>query len=403
MGDLYSGLIQSQMGHKEFYGKYKNLNNIHIPDDATLLQMQIDRLQALERSGLKKYQNIETFLNTSQAQLNTLERDIENLSEEKIYARVIQLLNSGLYGNVEMNPTRRQVEGKINAKQKNQEIDNIIFEITNLLNQLDIDQGLEKNIVDTLEQRLRFQSGHKNQEYTQAKSDLAEELAAELLNKNPGFKAIATGKFLDSTNQMLLEDVMTFKEAVMNTPIGNLKFTVHQDGRKTTSSASSIQDFLSQIDQLNGQYTITLSNPLYDALKKGSVLSAQVKSGRGVQALINKTKQRNAMNLKKGGFAYTNLVELYEMQTHPTQWFKPQSEQYSKDLEALANYSLSKAVGASSLTSNQLYFTSHGIVTASQWMKQNGYMLKFSPGVTSIGPNFLTQQRPYHLKYVGMV
>ena len=53
------------------------------------------------------------------------------------------------------------------------------------------------------------------------------------------------------------------------------------------------------------------------------------------------------------------------------------------------------------IASNQLYFTEHGIQTASEWMEENKYMLKFHPGVTNMGKDFMTKKRQYQLRKFG--
>ena len=78
-----------------------------------------------------------------------------------------------------------------------------------------------------------------------------------------------------------------------------------------------------------------------------------------------------------------------------TEYFKPSKSQNSKDLEALANYSLSKSIAKTSLKTNQVYLTAEGFVPASQWMELNNRYLVFSPGVRSVSGDFLTRVRPY--------
>jgi len=57
---------------------------------------------------------------------------------------------------------------------------------------------------------------------------------------------------------------------------------------------------------------------------------------------------------------------------------------------------LSKNIAKTALAKNQVYLTSDGFVTASQWMKQYSRYLIFTPGVTSVSGDFLTKSRPYY-------
>ena len=398
MRDLFSGLIRNDLGYEQFYDKYEHLNNTTIPSELVLFRIQIQQLKQLEKTKGKKYQNTEKFIKQAKNSINGIEKDIYNLSEEKIYARIIELLNAGLWGNVDMNPTRRLKEEIIDARQRDNEINAIIAEMTSLLNKINISQPLNKKVLDVLETRLTKQSGKLNKEYTNIKSDLAEQIAVELLNKNSGFQAIASGKFQDSLGQMLIEDAFVFNKKTMNTFFGTLSFEIIQKGKKSQAQASSIFDLLNQINSLNGEYTISLSDPLYEALKKASALDAQVKSGRGAQPILTRA-QRNVLDLE--GFTPHSLVELYNLQKTPDQYFLPEKQQNSKDLAALANYTLSKNIAKTALASNQLYFTSKGIQTASMWMEQNNYMLKFYPEVHSMNKDFLTRKRQYQLRKIN--
>ena len=400
MKDLYSGLIKPglrpDLEPHQFYGKYEHLNNTTIPSEIALFNIQIQQLKLIEKTKNKKYKNVENFLKQAKTDLSTIENNIYQTSEEKIYTRIIELLNAGLWGNIQMNPTRRLSNNLIDKKQRDIEIKNIINEMTSLLSQLNVNQPLSKKVLDTLELRLtKKQSENFNKEYTNIKSDLAEELAVEVLNKNPGFQSIVTGKFRNSLGQQIIEDIFVFDKKNINTFFGSFGFEVKINNNTQSLKATSPQNLFDQIDALNGNYTINLSNELYDALKKASALEAQVKSGQGVQSIINRNVS-NSMTLKD--FTPSALIDLYQKQTIPNQYFLPEKQQYSKDLNSLANFYLSKKIAKTALTSNQLYFTSHGISTAAEWMQKNKYMLKFYPEIHSIGQDFLTKQHQYQLR-----
>ena len=394
MNDLFKGLIKAKGNRKYFYGDFQELNNVDIPTEAEMLKIQLDNLKSLENSKSKRYQYANDFL----AKANSRLKNIEGLEEEvtnELYARIIQLLNTGLWANTEHNPTRRHAMGAINKDQKLEEIDKIMLEVRQVLEKMNVNEGISQNIIESLDKRLRKQSGADNKTYTNLKSDQAEQLMVEALNKNEGWQALQTGNFVDTLGQQLIEDVMTFQK---NAFLGKgLSFKVINRTSKQSVNlhASSVEELLKKVSKLSGQYTIQLSAPLYDALKQASILNAQVKSGMNSQPILTRSA-RNSISFNEIGFCCGKLEELYNIAGSEA-WFKSPEEQKSKDLEALANYSLSQAIAQTNLNKNQLYYTEQGFMTASQWMEKNTYMLKFNPGVTAMTPDFRILERRYQL------
>lgn len=397
MNDLFKGLIKAARNRKYFYGDYEDLNSVEIPTEAEMFRIQLNNLKDLERSASLKYQSVNEFLSRANERLPQAEEMEEEITND-LYARIIQLLNTGLWANQEANPTRRQALGLINKSQKLEEIDAILTETASVLAKMDLSEGVSSRILDGLALRLKKQSGADNKAYTNLKADYAEQLMVEALNKNEGWRALQTGNFVDELGQQLIEDVMTFSKSSGSFKQGALSFKVNRQGSKggVTLHAKSVGELFAKIEKLNGSnFTIQLSNPLYDALKEASILNAQVKSGMNSQAILTRSA-RNSISLGETGFCCGRLEDLYNLVT-PNPWFKEPSEQNSKDLEALANYSLSQAIVMTNLNRNQLYYTEHGFMTASQWMEDNMFMLKFNPGVTSMTPEFRTMQRRYQL------
>lgn len=401
--DLYSGLIQPYLrkgkNGEQFWGLYDPLDKVSIPDSSIFLREQIKNLKLLEQN--QKYDATNAFLKQSGSALVNHE-NAENQVGDEVYARILELMNSGLKGS-SINPYKVG-KGLTKAERRQKEtenIQNILQELKNLLAQVNTNQGLSSNIINMLEKRLKtFNWGHTPHDYIMEKADLAEALMVDRINQNPALRAIVTGAWIDMGGQQLIEDAFAFHKGNIDIPFegGKLTFSIKVGkGNFVSKEALSIKDFLDQIDSVSGMdFKVKLSDELYDALKVGSEIAGQAKSGLHGQAILNKN-QRNSMTLEDAGFDPRLLWDLYEddIKTR-TQFFKEEGKQNSKDLEALANYSLSKSIAKTALAANQLYLTSEGFVTASQWMDLNKRYLIFNPAVRSIGGDFLTKQRPYY-------
>lgn len=249
MNDLFKGLIKAKGNRKYFYGDFQDLNNVEIPTEGEMLRIQLNNLRDLENSKSAKYQYANDFL----LKANTRLKGMENLEDEvtnELYARIIQLLNTGLWANTEQNPTRRQAMGKINKDQKLEEIDKIMLEVRQVLEKINVNEGISQNIISSLDKRLRKQSGADNKTYTNLKSDQAEQLMVAALNKNEGWQAIQTGNFVDALGQQLIEDVMTFQKG--NSYLGKgLSFKVVNRNSKQSVNlhASSVEELLKKVSK----------------------------------------------------------------------------------------------------------------------------------------------------------
>ena len=396
MSDLYSGLMQPYLrkgkNGEQFWGLYDPLDRVTIPDSSLFLQMQIKNLKNLE-SG-EKYTATNEFLRESGALLQNHEATAENEIGDEVYSRILEIMNAGLKGS-SLNPYKGQ-RGLTKAQQKQQTSENIkslLQELTSLLQMTNTNATLSANIVSMLEKRLRnFNWGHTPHSYIMEKADLAEALMVDRMNQNPALRAIVTGSWLDLSGKQLIEDAFAFNKDSIDIPFegGKLSFSVKVGkGKFKSGEAMSIKDFLDQIEALNGvDFKVQLSDELYEALKTGSTIAGQAKSGLHGQAILNQNK-RNSMTLEEAGFDPRLLWDLYQADLETrTQFFKPETEQDSKDLEALANYCLSKNIAKTALAANQLYLTSEGFVTASQWMELNNrYLVAVSPKFGKVGDN----------------
>lgn len=62
----------------------------------------------------------------------------------------------------------------------------------------------------------------------------------------------------------------------------------------------------------------------------------------------------------------------------------------------MANYYLSKNIAKTAISKNQVYFSTHGITYASDWLEETEQVLKFSPALTSFGTgDYLNKQHTY--------
>lgn len=406
MSDLYTGLINPKlrkgMGGEKFWGAFNSLDNPG-PPSTNFLAIQVQGLQTLEASRNKKYEIANQFLNNAKKKLSE-QASVEDAIFNETYNRIMELLNSGLRGSM-ANPYRNiamkgRSQSDIEADKKT-EISKILTELSALLKSIDASKEISTAMIETLEKRLSTFDWNTTtpHSYIMEKADLAEALMVEQLNKHPGLRAIVTGSWTDETGQQLIEDAFAFSSQTISVPfsLGKLNYTITTSKGSTSKSASSIQDFLSELDQLNGtNFKVKLSNELYEALQAGAALAGQAKSGLSGQNILNKAK-RNALSLNDVNFDPMLLWDLYnaDMQTR-TQYFKPTGEQSSTTLEALANYCLSKNIAKTALAKNQVYLTADGFVTASQWMQKYSRYLIFTPGVRSVSGDFLTKQRPYY-------
>lgn len=393
MSDLYSGLIQPYLrkgqGGEEFWGLYDQLDATKTPTD--FLKVQIAGMRTLESSA--NYDVANSFLKAAPQLLNQ-EDAVEELVGDEVYERIFELLNAGLRGS-SVNPYKNTSKGE-NVIPK---IQAIILELQTLLNSIGMDSSVSSSVVMALQNRLMTFDWNSPtpHDYIMAKADFMEELMAHRINQNPALRSIVTGAWTDSSGKQLIEDALTFAKNGINIPFkyGNLKFTINTSEGSSSRTANSIEDFLNQLDALNGQeFKVSLSDELYEELRLASVLSGQAKSGMS-QAILNKNK-RNSMSLEEAGFDPILLWTLYqEDMATKTEFFKPTGEQDSETLEALANYALSKSIANTALKFNQVYLTAEGFVSASDWMEKTERYLVFSPGVRSVDGAFLTRKRPY--------
>lgn len=404
MSDLYRGLIKQNGRQHSFWGKYAYLNQWDQANlsDSVLFRLQLVHLKNLEQSADKQYNAASEFIKLSSQLLQLEEQEMDKQIGESIYSRILQLMNSA-FTSSKLNPLKNKDGDWATREEKNQNIDNLMLEVQSILEKIKPGEGIDQAIVQSLEDVFAHRGVKgKMKEYQQTKADYAEKLAVDALNRNEGWKAIQTGNFVDKMGQQLIEDVMTFSKDTVNIPFagGRLNYKIKNkiDSSISSASAGNLEDFFTQVEKLNANYTITLSDELYSALQQASILNTQVKSGMDKQPILTRAT-RNAITLEECGFSDFGLWRLYTQQDS-YKYFKLDRNQDSKQLNAIANYYLSKSIGKTNLAKNQLYYTELGFTTASRWMEVNKYMLKFFPAINSMALNMLTLSRQYRFRQV---
>ena len=404
MSDLYRGLIKQNGRQHSFWGKYAYLNQWDQANlsDSVLFRLQLVHLKNLEQSANKQYNAASEFIKLSSQLLQLEEQEMDKQIGESIYSRILQLMNSA-FTSSKLNPLKNKDGDWATREEKNQNIDNLMLEVQSILEKIKPGEGIDQAIVQSLEDVFAHRGVKgKMKEYQQTKADYAEKLAVDALNRNEGWKAIQTGNFVDKMGQQLIEDVMAFSKDSVNIPFagGRLNYKIKNkiDSSISTASAGSLNDFFTQVEKLNANYTITLSNKLYGALQQASILNTQVKSGMNGQPILTRAA-RNAITLEECGFSDFGLWRLYTQQDS-YKYFKLDRNQDSKQLNAIANYYLSKSIGKTNLAKNQLYYTELGFTTASRWMEVNKQMSKFFPAINSMALNMLTLPRQYRFRQV---
>ena len=404
MSDLYRGLIKQNGRQHSFWGKYAYLNQWDQANlsDSVLFRLQLVHLKNLEQSADKQYNAASEFIKLSSQLLQLEEQEMDKQIGESIYSRILQLMNSA-FTSSKLNPLKNKDGDWATREEKNQNIDNLMLEVQSILEKIKPGEGIDQAIVQSLEDVFAHRGVKgKMKEYQQTKADYAEKLAVDALNRNEGWKAIQTGNFVDKMGQQLIEDVMAFSKDTVNIPFagGRLNYKIKNkiDSSISSASAGNLEDFFTQVEKLNANYTITLSDELYGALQQASILNTQVKSGMDKQPILTRAT-RNAITLEECGFSDFGLWRLYTQQDS-YKYFKLDRNQDSKQLNAIANYYLSKSIGKTNLAKNQLYYTELGFTTASRWMEVNKQMLKFFPAINSMALNMLTLSRQYRFRQV---
>lgn len=403
--DFKNLLIQDESVQRDaFWGKYTGLENQEIPPiEKSLFDYQIEQLEDFEmRTGGQQYALANDFLQ----EVNSLNiPELESQTENEVYARLIQVLN------VLFNSSDESVFKKIvnenetrwaTTQEKEQDSKKYAAELSNLISQLKIGKAFPEDFIKKFENTIRGGFASKNtknsskfkkREYIQLKADIAEKIMVEFLNKNPLFKSIQTGNWLHN-NEQIIEDVMTFSEDIPLQAGSSAIF--YKTGEKKSGIKkvfNNLAEFLEESEKASEQgLKIELSKELYEALQDAATFRSQVKSGISQDILNAQSTKRNSLELGKTKFKFQDIWLLFT--EDQTKYFFNKDGK-SKELMALANYCLSEAIGETQLSKNQVYYTSQGFMTASNWMRTHKRMLVFNPDIEQLEEGMLNKPYSY--------
>lgn len=219
-----------------------------------------------------------------------------------------------------------------------------------------------------------------------------------------GLVALQTGNISvidpkDGQAKQMLQDTIVFDK--------NMNISFRQTITIQGHAINSLQELLKILKDKNGkEVNITLPNEIVDQILEVQALSIQSKSSVYNKALLNKGMERNSISLKE-------LIEVTNEFKEELMLLESLNEEYwtntntkvfqnggeSEELEALANYLLSKGIAKTNLSKNHIYYTQLGFTTASQWAEITKQILKFHPPIRKLirGKNALNQ--PYIYSY----
>lgn len=396
MSDLNVLIKQRKIDQvKKFWGEYEYLNNpAGDVSDSLLFKLQKSRLSILKNQSSKLIAANEFLENVKNISYeNEISKKIVERGEQKIYQRIVELINSGLFSS-NLNPTGSAMRNKTYEQDKEsgkiqQDALKIIDELTSLLKL--IDYANTNQLTDNLMKAFNGKKISGYSSYAEYKAIEVEKLMTHLLiQSSPSWKAFQTGQFYNK-GQQLLQDAFVFDSNVLTTQFDtDLSFTVKANNKKNSVSVKSLEQFFKYYENLSGNFSIMLSDELYDKFLELSIMTAQAKSGHQLQKLLNESPQRNSISLNELGptSSLIGLMKLYNLN-----WIDPQKS--SNSLTAITNYCLSKSIILTNITGNSIYFTKDGFISATDWMDAYQQMLKFNPDIKKISANLLDAKNPY--------
>lgn len=412
LNDFFNSFIRDNLGHNEFWGAYEYLNTVGVESDSTsleesYLQIQLAHLKILETAKMRDFPMLNDFIVKSPEEFAKLD-DLEDMTANGAYAGFVQGINKMLWGNKEANPTRKWVdkydslndeEKKIALEQREAERTALLQDMGRFLNKLMTDRKVKASLAQEYNNRVKDITNSK--EYKDEKWQMAEVAGTKLFEEKLGY-AVRAGQVFDKMGTMLVQDILATDEAHYRTYVGDLHIVFKVDGvTKGGAVVHTAEQLFNAINRASGHYSIYIQDELSEFLQKAGIIAGQVKSGVDDQHLLNDAK-RNAVTLTQIGYEDPGLWELYNLEVpknsvYGTPWYYkiPPNFGDSKLLEAMANYALSKNIGETAISLNDAYLTKYGVSTASAYMERVRQYLAFSPGVTKIGPSFMSDLRTY--------
>lgn len=389
MNDFKTGLLinDDSIQRDAFWTKYKLLNSVAPEENLDLyFKKQIESLRALENNNRYDYTAINNFLKeVNSINENAIETQFYTITENQIYGRLIQILNSGLQSSEE-NPGHLRT-----LQQQNDQIDALIAEATSLMSNLTtLSDGFQDKYIQLLSDRLKglnFTDAKMRDQYVAKKAALAEEMHAQVFLHHMKGRTFVTGAWKNK-GQQLIEDVIT--ENITVNILG--KGSANINGKQLF--ATSLKQFYDELSNLSYIESVEIDDTLYDMMKKSKAIMGQTKSGMNQPILNAKSTSRNAITLKEINFSPKEIYNLYTEKNGPS-YFKEKDNQDSQSLAAFANWALSKSIAKTNLKRNQVYLSEHGFQKASEWLETSRQMLHFNPAINKIENNFLSIKRPY--------
>ena len=404
INDFHRLLINDDTIQRDaFWGKYKLLNTLPSQSGPDMSQiyfnLQVQQLRTLEQSSnAEKYKETNKFLtslNEKKVQVESINNEIIEMTENQVISRILQIFNLGFESGGEESPIYKARHGSANGGWKiesTQQATKLIVEITQLLQAINVSQPLSQQIIDMLEARFKTYGQNSFYDYKKEKSAMAEELLTDIMSSR-GRRTLTTGSWLSSGKQ-LLEDNITYLQ--------NLEFKSENSFVLTTVNGTqeiklkSLDELFQLAESLTGEYKISIPDDIYQMIQNSDNLMSQVKSGMNNQHILNVSNEggRNTISIKEisSFFSPRGLWSLYNSPN--TNYFFGDGS--SLDLDGYANLALSKGIAMTNLKRNQLYLTEKGITTASQWMELTKQFLKFKNPVNKLGNDFMSLKRPYY-------
>ena len=391
----------------KFWGsEYEILNNPEENvEDKALFNLQIARLEVLEKKS-SDLQAANSFLKWVQQEgsAGTLHSELKDKSAQQVYQRILQLINSAFFSSG-INPASSSLTTGTDGKKiykTGMSAQTIKDKQSDILSELDylltlINYANKGQVIERLEHKFSTSGKAEKEQYIQNKALEAENLMMDLLARsNPSWRTLLSGQLYNKGQQLIEDGFVLPQENIFLGQGLTMQISATGGPGKETHSVSSLNDFFQLYEQFAGNYTIELSDELYDKLQEISIMTAQAKSGVGLQSLLNTTTGRNSISLGAlgGTPSLRSLMKLYNLD-----WLDSNAD--SKTLNTIANYCLSKGIAMTNITRNSIYFTRDGFITAKDWMRTYQQMLKFNPSIRRVNNNLLDKANPYIFTSVG--
>lgn len=409
-----SALPPAHRNATQFYKDYKNnydyskLNYYHEISPLIIQRMQMKYLFELQNreNMVEKLYKINQIIKNFSERVNLKDELTEKIEKEagnNILVYLLNLLNSPFSTNKNYFQKR---EFKNNLE-KNQAATTMVQELSELLTAIGykklpkakFEKFFKKALLEKWED-VATEAGFEK--YVHWKAQLLEDAVVAIINQDPDFSAINSGRFYAlSDKKQLIQDMFMIPDTDYHIRFNsNLSYELHQDGKVIdTRTTRNMSGFFTQISKIKDKtISVHVPNELYDVLK--NFTKVQIKSGFNNQTILN-ANDKNAITLAEIGGSksgpFLGLQKLYDIDPNYINIGAS-----SKTLSSWANYLLSREIAQTSLSHNDVYFTDSGFMTAAQWLGSHHYILKFKTDVDSVTSDLLSRSRAYALMASGV-